>query len=75
MAILACNTCEEVGFFRVGVALALYDVGARVLHIHLLIDVAMRAMYVHAEELTHESTIVIDVFNILGSSARIGKAI
>ena len=75
MAILASDTCEEVGVRRVGVGLALYDVGSGVFHKHLLIDVAVRAVYVHAEELTHVAQVVCGASKLLGSNARTGEAI
>ena len=54
-----------MGFVRVGVCLALYDVDARLLHKHLLIDVATRAVYVHAEELTHVAQVVVPLGEVL----------
>ena len=60
-AIVLSNTGKEKGFRRVGVALALDDIGARLRHILLLVDVAVYAAYVHTEIFGHVALVVLTV--------------
>ena len=65
-AIIFSNTGKEKGFRRVGVALALDDVGTRLRYILLLVDVAVHAAYVHTEVLGHVALVVLAVSELLG---------